>query len=198
MSSIQREESPSRLHPAPPLSRLAAVGVDGATYLIIPALLIPIGLLLGRRGVTLSSLVVNGIGLAFVIAPATAWAAWWEAQPRGATAGKRLLRLQVVDRRTAALPSGRQALVRNLVKITVPWELGHTVALGYANLEGGEVPVWLWVLTAITYGWVLANLVLLLMRSGKPSHDRLARTVVTRAQFVRTASRAGSQCTADR
>jgi hypothetical protein len=85
-----------------------------------------------------------------------------------------------------------------LVKITVPWELGHTVALGYANLEGGEVPVWLWVLTAITYGWVLANLVLLLMRSGKPAHDRLARTVVTRAQFLRTAPRAGSQCMADR
>jgi uncharacterized RDD family membrane protein YckC len=198
MCSTQHAASPSRLLPAPPLSRLAAVAVDGATYLIIPALLIPLGLLLGRRGVTLSSLAVNGIGFAFVIAPATAWAAWWEARPRGATAGKRLLRLQVIDRRTGGLPSGRQALVRNLVKITVPWELGHAVALGYANLEGGEVPVWLWVLTAITYGWVLANLVLLLMRSGKPAHDRLARTVVTRAQFVRTAPRAGSQCTADR
>jgi hypothetical protein len=197
MCSTQHAASPSRLLPAPPLSRLAAVAVDGATYLIIPALLIPLGLLLGRR-VTLSSLVVNGIGLAFVIAPATAWAAWWEARPRGATARKRLLRLQVVDRRTAALPSGRQALVRNLVKITVPWELGHTVALGYANLEGGDVPVWLWVLTAITYGWVLANLVLLLIRSGRPVHDRLARTVVTRVQFLRTAPRGGSQCTADR
>jgi hypothetical protein len=123
MSSSQREESPSRLLPAPPLSRLAAVGVDGTTYLIIPALLIPVGLLLGRRGVTLSSLVVNGIGLAFMIA---------------------------------------------------------------------------WILTAITYGWVLANLVLLLLRSGKPAHDRLARTVVARAQFLRTVPRAGSQCTADR
>jgi uncharacterized RDD family membrane protein YckC len=197
MSPSQRAESPSRLLPAPPLSRLAAVAVDGATYLIIPALLIPVGLLLGGRGVTLSSLAGNGIGLAFVIAPATAWAAWWDARPRGATAGKRLLRLQVIDRRTGGLPSGRQALVRNLVKITVPWELGHTVALGYANLEGGEVPVWLWVLTAITYAWALANLVLL-MRSGKPAHDRLAHTVVTRAQILRTAPSGGSQCTADR
>jgi uncharacterized RDD family membrane protein YckC len=189
MSSSQRPASPSRLLPARPLSRLAAVAVDGATYLIIPALLIPLGLLLIRRGVMLSALAVNGIGFTFVIAPATAWAAWWEARPRGATAGKRLLQLRVIDRRTRGQPSGRQALVRNLVKITLPWELGHTVALGYANLEGGHVPVWLGVLTVITYGWVLGNLVLLLIRSGKPVHDRLARTVVTRAQFLRTAPR---------
>jgi hypothetical protein len=49
--------------------------------------------------------------------------------PAGCDSGKRFLRLQVVDRRTEALPSARQALVRNLVKITLPWELGYTVAL---------------------------------------------------------------------
>jgi uncharacterized RDD family membrane protein YckC len=48
--------------------------------------------------------------------------------PRGATVGKRLLRLRVIDERTRALPSGPQAIVRNLIKITVPWELGHTMA----------------------------------------------------------------------
>jgi len=129
MDTTQREASPCRLVPGPPLSRLAAVAVAGATYLIIPALLISLGLLLSRQGVTLSSLAVNGIGFILVIAPATAWAAWWDARPRGATVGKRFLRLQVVDRRTEALPSARQALVRNLVKITLPWELGYTVAL---------------------------------------------------------------------
>jgi uncharacterized RDD family membrane protein YckC len=61
------------------------------------------------------------------------------------------------------------------------------VALGYANLGGGVVPVWLWVLTVITYGWVLANFILLIIPSAKPLHDRLARTVVTRAQFLRVA-----------
>jgi hypothetical protein len=48
---------------------------------------------------------VNAIGLALVIAPATAWATWREARPRGATPGKRLLRLRVLDEGTEALLS---------------------------------------------------------------------------------------------
>jgi hypothetical protein len=36
-------------------------------------------------------------------------------------------------------------------------------------------------LTAITYGWVLANLILLFLPSGKPVPDRLAGTVVPAA-----------------
>jgi uncharacterized RDD family membrane protein YckC len=189
MNTTDREARPIRLVLASPLSRLAAVAVDGATYLIIPALLIPLGLLLSRHGVTLSPLAVNGIGFALVIAPATAWAAWREARPRGATVGKRLLQLQVIDRGTRTLPSGRQALVRNLVKITLPWELGHTIALGYANLGGAAVPSWLWSLTAITYGWLLVNVILLITPSRRPFHDRLAGTVVTRTRFLRAAPR---------
>ena len=71
--------------PAAPLPRLAAFALDAVTYLIIPALLLPLGLLLIRHGVMLSSVAVNAVGLAFVIAPATAWATWREAGPRGAT-----------------------------------------------------------------------------------------------------------------
>jgi uncharacterized RDD family membrane protein YckC len=151
-------------------------------YLIIPALLLPLGLLLMQRRVMLSSLTVNALALALVIASATAWAAWRQARPRGATVGKRLLRLRVVDEKTRAMPPGRQALVRNLIKITLPWELGHTVALSYATLGGNPVPPWLWALTVITYGWVLANLLLVVLPSGKPAHDRLARTIVLPAQ----------------
>jgi uncharacterized RDD family membrane protein YckC len=124
--------TPPRLVPAPPLPRLAAFALDAATYLIIPALLLPIGLLLIRHGIMLSSPAVNVIGLALVIAPATAWATWREARPRGATPGKRLLRLGVRDESTEALPSASRSLARNVIKIAVPWELGHTVALGYA------------------------------------------------------------------
>ena len=180
MNPTPRGDPPSRRVTAPPLPRLAGAVFDWATYLIIPALLLPLGLLLTQRGVMPSSLAVNAIGLALVIAPATVWAAWREARPRGATPGKRLLRLQVVDERTRAMPSARQALTRNLIKIAVPWELGHTVALGYASAAGSDVPVWLWALTVITYGWVLANLLLLFLPSGKPAHDRLAGTIVVR------------------
>ena len=78
------------------------------------------------------------------------------------------------------MPVARQSLLRNLIKIALPWQLGHTVALGFAN-AGNDVPVWLWMLTGITYGWALANLLLLVLPSGKPVHDRLAGTVVVRA-----------------
>jgi hypothetical protein len=70
------------------IARLAALAVDGATYLIIPALLLPLGLLLTQRGLMLSSLAVNALALALVIAPATAWAAWCEGRPRGANRGQ--------------------------------------------------------------------------------------------------------------
>ena len=56
------------------LPRAAAFALDAATYLIIPALLLPLGLLLVRHGVVLNSTAVNAIGLVLVIAPATAWA----------------------------------------------------------------------------------------------------------------------------
>jgi uncharacterized RDD family membrane protein YckC len=173
--------TPPRLVPAPPLPRLAAFALDAATYLIIPALLLPIGPLLIRHGIMLSSPAVNVIGLALVIAPATAWATWREARPRGATPGKRLLRLGVRDESTEALPSASRSLARNVIKIAVPWELGHTVALGYAYAGSGSVPIWLWILTAIIYGWLLVSLILLIIPSRKPLHDRLARTIVVRS-----------------
>jgi uncharacterized RDD family membrane protein YckC len=168
--------------PAAPLPRLAAFALDAATYLIIPALLLPLGLLLIRRGVMLSSVAVNAVGLALVIAPATAWATWCEARPRGATPGKRRLRLGVIDKSIDALVSARRSLARNVIKIAVPWELGHTVALGYASTGRGNVPVWLWALTAIIYGWLLLNLILLIIPSRKPLHDRVARTIVVRTR----------------
>jgi uncharacterized RDD family membrane protein YckC len=168
--------------PAAPLPRLAAFALDAATYLIIPALLLPLGLLLIRRGVMLSSVAVNAVGLALVIAPATAWATWREARQRGATPGKRLLRLGVIDESTDALVSARRSLARNVIKIAVPRELGHTVALGYVSTASANVPAWLWVLTAISYGWLLLNLILLIIPSRKPLQDRVARSIVVRTR----------------
>ena len=75
-----------------------------------------------------------------------------------------------------------RSLARNVIKIAVPWELGHTVALGYVSAASTNVPVWLWVLTAIIYGWLLLNLILLIIPSRKPLHDRVARTNVMRTR----------------
>jgi hypothetical protein len=97
MSQTQGDAPPAGRLSAPPL--LAAVAVDGATYLIIPALVVP--------------------------------------------PGKRLLRLQVIDQRTRALPSPRRALV-------------------------------------------VLNLILLIIPSHRPVHDRLTRTVVRDQKMVVT------------
>jgi uncharacterized RDD family membrane protein YckC len=178
MMNANQDGAVPRLVPAPPLPRLTAFALDAVTYLIIPALLLPFGLLLIRHGVMLSSVVINAIGLVLVIAPATACASWREARPRGATPGKRLLRLGVLDETTEALVPASRSLARDMIRIALPWELGHTVALGYAYTAGSNVPVWLW-LTAIIYGWLIINLILLIM-SRRPLHDRLAGTIVVR------------------
>jgi uncharacterized RDD family membrane protein YckC len=39
------------------------------------------------------------------------------------------------------------------------------------------------VLTGIIYGWLLLNLILLIIPSRKPLHDRMARTIVVRARI---------------
>jgi hypothetical protein len=87
MNSIQPVAPSSHLVPASPVPRLAATALDGPTYLIIPAVLLPLGLLLARNGIVPSPLAVNGVGLVLVILPASLWATWWEAASKGATPG---------------------------------------------------------------------------------------------------------------
>jgi hypothetical protein len=86
----------TRTGTAPPLPRVTAFALDAVTYLIIPALLLPLGQLLVRHGVMLSSVAINA----------------------------------------------SRSLARHMIRIALPWESGHTVALGYAYAEGGNVPVW--------------------------------------------------------
>jgi hypothetical protein len=48
------------------------------------------------------------------------------------------MRLGVIDKSTDALVSVRRSLTRNVIKIAVPWELGHTVALGYVSTASAQ------------------------------------------------------------
>ncbi|HEX5905888.1 MAG TPA: hypothetical protein VFY56_02635, partial [Propionibacteriaceae bacterium] len=88
--------------------------------------------------------------------------------------------------RCGATAASRWATTSGGIKIALPWELGHTVALGYAYAAGNAVPSWLWALTAVTYGWLLLNLILLIIPSHRPVHDRLAHTVVRVQKMVVT------------
>jgi uncharacterized RDD family membrane protein YckC len=120
MTPADQDGAQARLVSAPALPRLTAFALDAVTYLIIPALLLPLDLLLIRHGVMLSSAAVNAIGLVLVIAPATAWATWCETRPREATLGKRLLRLGVLAETTEALVPTSRSLARNVIKIALP------------------------------------------------------------------------------
>jgi hypothetical protein len=62
MSPTQGDAPTAGRLTAAPLPRLAALAMGGASYLIIPALLFPLGFLLLQRGVVLCSLAVNDQG----------------------------------------------------------------------------------------------------------------------------------------
>jgi uncharacterized RDD family membrane protein YckC len=153
---------------APGWRRLAALGVD---YGVIVAYLGVLGLVgaLGRAAGVLPGRVTTPAGriaaqlaaIAVLTVPVTLWFAWWEAAPRGATPGKRLLGLRVATVDGRGL-SPRRSLLRSLVRVAVPWELAHTGVWNALAWPGPEAPV----NAALFTG------------ARRPLYDRIAGTVV--------------------
>jgi uncharacterized RDD family membrane protein YckC len=158
---------------------VAASGLDAVSWLVFPAAALPVGLALHGAGFHLPSLVLNALAFVAVILPATLWATTQEAAPKCATLGKRRCGLRVARVATGRAVTRRRALGRNLIKLAIPWELGHTAAFGFA-----EQPIpgpWIIGLAAATYAVVLINLIGLFTPSRRTVHDRLSGTVVLRA-----------------
>lgn len=107
-----------------------AYAFDSLTYLGIVAATVPFGLLARRAGWGEQRTFVL---TASAIPPmlATALAAHQESSPVAATRGKRRYGLNVKTLEGHSLTFA-QALLRNAVKIAIPWQLGHTVAVGAA------------------------------------------------------------------
>ncbi len=167
--------SPSTASTAPTGRRVAAGLIDAATFLVLPAALVPLGLWLVSAGVVPSTAAVNLIGLIGVVLPATVWTAGWHAA-RGATPGQRRFGLSVIMMDSGRRPHLGVALLRAVIKIAVPWELGHTAALG---LAAGHAPgVGLWVVVSAAYLLPVITFIGLLRRPHRPLHDRIAHTVV--------------------
>lgn len=154
--------------------RALASGLDAVGYLGIAAALVPLGVVLARRGREVSRFAVEAMS---TIPPVTAaiWAAAAEATD-GRTWGKRRLGLRV--RTTRGQPTFVRMLVRNVAKTTVPWQLGHMVAIGAAEggFERGEFRTV--ASTVATYVMVAAFAVTVLTGSGRGIHDRIAGTRV--------------------
>jgi uncharacterized RDD family membrane protein YckC len=172
--------------PSPGWRRLAAGAVDYgfiAAYLLVltlaGALLRAVGLLPSHITTPGGRILAQLVVIAVLTVPVTVWFAWWEAAPRGATPGKRLLGLRV-SRLGGGRLSGSGSLLRSAVKIAVPWELAHTGVWNSLVWPGPDAPVNIALFTAAN-GLLILYVVMLFVGAHRPPYDRLAGTIVCRS-----------------
>ncbi len=167
-----------------PWNRLVAWLIDWLCALAWVAVTAAVGVPLFLAGITdgLSAGALNIIAATIIVVPLTGALAWLESGAREATIGKRALRLHVVDADTGSRVPFRRALLRNAVKIAVPWTLGHVVAFGiFRSSEAGYIPGWLSVATAAAYVLPAVYVVSLFVRRGRTLYDWISRTTVVAA-----------------
>jgi uncharacterized RDD family membrane protein YckC len=161
-----------------PWRRLAAWLVDWLVISVWVGALFAIGIPLASSGALagLSTLGLNLFSFAVLVVPVTVFLAVLES--RGSTLGKRALRLRVGD----AAASGRvplaRTLLRNALKIALPWAIGHAAVYGFATLGESDTPAWLIALTAGAYVLPVLFVASLFVRSGRTPYDFAARTLV--------------------
>jgi uncharacterized RDD family membrane protein YckC len=109
--------------------------------------------------------------------PVTFWLAWWEAAPREATPGKRLLGLHVAAA-NGELVSLRRSLLRSVLKVALPWELAHTAVWRLLAWPGDPNDRASLVLLLLANGVAVVYLAALFVGGGRTPYDRIAGTVV--------------------
>lgn len=123
---------------------------------------------------------LNLIAALVVVVPVVVGAAWFESRSVAATPGKRVMRLRV--RTTGGRPPFRIALLRNTLKIGVPWLIGHAAVFAIVASSGttDPVPVWVWLLTGAAYLIPLIWIGSLFFAGGRTPYDRAIGTDVVR------------------
>ncbi|PWH05119.1 hypothetical protein DEO23_15105 [Brachybacterium endophyticum] len=176
----------TQLRPAPlALRRGRAYARDCLGYMGIAAALLPIGVpvALGIHDTEIAR-VIALVSSSIPPILASLWAARAESAGSAATWGKRRERLQVVAAGPSTGPASfPRALLRNAVKIALPWELGHVVAIGavYGDLDDGSSSAPVSAAMILVYPLVLGLLGTVVLGSGIGLHDRLAGTRVVTA-----------------
>lgn len=157
--------------------RCLAYLTDCLPYLGIAAATAPVGVVLATTTELGASRLYSHLISAVPPAIATVVTARAESGPHRATWGKRRQGLTVLTVDGAPLSGGR-ALARSVVKVFVPWQLGHLTAVGAAwgGFEDGDV---------LTYAASIAVYLVIgvyawtsLRGSGRGVHDLLARSRV--------------------
>ena len=166
-----------------PVNRLVAWLVDWLVILVWVAIVAAVGAPLYFAGITapLTPGALNLVALVTLALPGTVAFAALESSSREASLGKRARHLRVVDSTTGQRVTFRRALVRNALKIGVPWSIGHAAAYGIViSSSTGAVPAGVVVVTALVYALPLLYVLCLFIGSGRTPYDRLSGTMVKR------------------
>jgi uncharacterized RDD family membrane protein YckC len=124
----------------------------------------------------------NALATVVLVVPITIALAVLESGPRQATPGKRARRLVVQDARTGGALPFRCALLRNALKVALPWTIAHTTVYAIVGASGtsGTMPTGTQVATLASYVLPAAYLCTLFLASGRTPYDRAAGAVVAR------------------
>ncbi|GAB7040080.1 MULTISPECIES: RDD family protein [Catenuloplanes] len=166
-----------------PLNRIAAWAVDWCCIIVWVAITAAVGVPLFLAGATdaLGTTTLNLVAAAVVVFPVTFWLAHLESGTRRTTPGKRLRRLTVITATDGSRPTLRRALLRNTLKIAVPWLIGHAAVYAIAGTgDSGAVPIESWLLTATSYLLPIVYVASLFIGTGQTPYDRLSGTAVIR------------------
>lgn len=122
-----------------PWRRIAAWLVDWLVISVWIGTLFGVGVPLYRSGALsgASPVVFNVLAFVVLVAPVTVFLAVLEA--RGRTIGKRALGLRVTDAAASGRVPFSRALLRNALKIALPWAIGHVAVYGFASAALGIV-----------------------------------------------------------
>jgi uncharacterized RDD family membrane protein YckC len=158
------------------LAGLIDLGLVLGWVLLVAAVGVPLYLTGQTRG--LGPLALNLVGLALVVLPATAALTAMECGRYEATPGKLKLGLRVRVDPTGERIGWQRSLLRNLLKLGVPWSLGHLAAIAVASGGGLDAQIGAFVSLAVPVAYVVS----LFTGGGRTVYDRLAGTMVISTQ----------------
>ena len=154
------------------LAGLIDLGLALVWALVVAAVGVP--LYLTGRTAAVGPLALNLVGLALVVLPVTVALTLLECGRYEATPGKLKFGLRVRVDPTGARLSWQRSLLRNLLKLGVPWSLGHLAAIALA--AGGGIDAQIGALLSMAVP--IAYLITLFTGDGHTVYDRLAGTMV--------------------
>jgi uncharacterized RDD family membrane protein YckC len=169
-----------------PGDRVLAVLIDWLFMCVWIGLVAAVAVPLLVIGATapLPPVAANALATVVLVVPITIALAALESGPRQATPGKRARRLVVQDAVSGDALPFRRALLRNALKVALPWTVAHAAVyaiVGASGGPGGSVPPAVEAVTAISYLLPAVWLATLLIGSGRTPYDMVAGTVVARS-----------------